>query len=80
MSDLPSFNIRPLPQGGYVVTEDGEEVAAFSTPAETSMWMETRLNSLPMERQRAAVDADVVSMAQVLQPAEPKWAWKRRQS
>lgn len=78
MSDLPNFNIRPLPHGGYIVTESGEEMAAFTSAAEVAQWIETRLRSLPAEQARLADEAHPISMPNVVR-AEERRFWPRRQ-
>lgn len=80
MSELPTFNIRPLPHGGYVVTESGEEVAAFSGASEVAQWIETRLRSLPAEQARIADDAHPISMPNVVRAEDGRRFWPRRQS
>lgn len=79
MSDAFSLNIRALPVSGYVVTEQGEEVAAFSSASEVAQWIETRLRSLPAEQARLADDGHPISMPNVVR-AEERRFWPRRQS
>lgn len=44
-----SFLVRVLPRG-YVVTVDGEELAAFSHAAELAAWIEDELTQLEPPR------------------------------
>ncbi len=77
---LVTINVRQLPIG-YVITEDGEEVAAMREPDEVAEWLQTRLRSTPVETLRRAEMERPIVMPQALRPdAQPRGFFPRRRT